>query len=248
MEHVASADVGARPRPGDAFGQALLDTVAGRASAVVIERDDGFVNADAFDYLDAWPERDLWALGRAAGRVLDVGAGAGRAALALQERGQEVVALDVSPGAIQACRGRGIREVFAGSVQQAVAAGMAGRFDSALMLGNNLSLLGSPAAAGSFLAALGALLRPGGLIVGTCLDPGDTSEADHLAYHERNRRAGRPAGQLTLRVRYRQLAGPWFDWLLMSPDELGEIAAAAGWQVAELRPGAQFAAVLTKPC
>ncbi len=234
------------PELGDAFGLALLDMVAGAPEPVVIERDDGFIGVDTMDYAASLDELAQWTLDRAVGRVLDVGAGAGRASLALQERGQDVVALDVSPGAILACRRRGVRAVYAGSVEQAAAEATIGTFDSALLLGSNLSLLGSPAAAARFLAALGELLRPGGMIVGTCLDPYQTDKQIHLAYHERNRQRDRMAGHLTIRVRYQRLATDWFDWLAMSAAELAEIAGAAGWAVAELRPGGVYAAVLTR--
>jgi SAM-dependent methyltransferase len=234
------------PEIGDAFGRALLDLLAGSPDPIVIERDDGFVSLDTFDYLTGQDERDQWALDRVGGRVLDVGAGAGRASLVLQERDHDVVALDISPGAILACRQRGVLDVYAGSVEQAAADGMAGTFDSALLLGNNLGLLGSPSAAASFLAALDALIRPGGVIVGTCLDPYQTDNPAHLEYHERNRGLGRMAGHITMRVRYERLATYWFDWLALSPAELTDLAAANGWLVTDLRPGALYAAVLAR--
>ncbi len=240
-----NASAGA-PELGDAFGRALLDVVAGMPDPIVIERDDGFVSLDTLDYLTVRDERDQWALDRVRGRVLDVGAGAGRGTLALQERGHDVVALDVSPGAIRACRQRGVREVYEGSVEQAAADGMAGTFDSALLLGNNLGLLGSPATAASFLTAVGRLLRPGGIIVGTCLDAYQTSKQAHLDFHERNRRRGRMAGHLTIRVRYQRLATDWFDYLALSPAELADLAGSAGWRVTDLWPGTIYAAVLER--
>lgn len=236
------------PEPGDAFGEALLDLLAGSADSAVIERNDGWVSSEGLDYLEAPDGPDLWAVDRAVGRVLDVGAGAGRASLLLQDRGQEVLALDTSPGAVRTCQQRGVREVYRGSVRQALADGMAASFDSALLIGNNLSLLGSPQQAVPFLAALAELLRPGGVIAGTCLDPSyGTIKRVHLDYQEQNRRQGRLAGQLSFRVRYQRLASDWFDWLLMSPAELAEIAASAGWLLAEVHPaGARYAAVLAR--
>jgi SAM-dependent methyltransferase len=236
------------PESGDAFGQALLDLTAGSAGSAIIERDDGWVSAEGLDYLEAPDGPDLWAVDRAVGRVLDIGAGAGRASLLLQDRGQEVLALDTSPGAVRACRQRGVREVYCGSVRQAVADGMAANFDSALLIGNNLSLIGSSDQAIPFLSAIADLLRPGGAVVGTCLDPSGTTKRVHLDYHERNRRQGRPAGQMSFRIRYERLASDWFDWLLMSPAELTEIAAPAGWNLTEVHPsGARYAAVLNRP-
>jgi SAM-dependent methyltransferase len=233
------------PQVGDAFGQGLLDRLGGDASAIVYERDDGCIDADSADYLSGWDQRDAWAADRVGGRVLDIGAGAGRASLALQDRGTQVVALDVSPGAVEVCRHRGVREVFLGTVEDIAAAG-AQPFDSALLLGNNLGLLASPARASRFLQALDAILRPGGLIVGTLLDPYQTSNDVHLGYHQRNRQMGRMPGQVTIRTRYQRLASGWFDLLWMSPDELEELAAGCGWQVGEILPGAMFGVTLTR--
>jgi SAM-dependent methyltransferase len=237
-----------RPRRGDAIGTALLEALAGRPGPVVIERDDGFVSVDSIGYLSGLDARDEWAVTRATGRVLDVGAGAGRAALALQGRGQQVTAIEVSPGAARACRERGVRDVYLGTPEQAAADGLVGRFDSALLLGNNIGLLGSREAAGPFLDGIGALLRPGGVIVGTASDPYQASRPVHLDYRERNRERGRLPGEATIRVRYQDIASDWFDWLIPSPEELADLARPAGWQVAELRrgPGPGYAIVLAR--
>ncbi|HEX3956755.1 MAG TPA: methyltransferase domain-containing protein [Trebonia sp.] len=237
-----------QPRRGDALGTVFLEALAGRPGPVVVERDDGFVSVDSIEYLGGLDERDEWAVSRATGRVADVGAGAGRAALALQERGQQVTAIEVSRGAAQACRTRGVRDVYLGTPRQAAAGGLAGGFDSALLLGNNIGLLGSRDDAGPFLDGLGALLRPHGVIVGTAIDPYQTREPVHLEYHERNRRRGRLPGHATIRVRYQDIASDWFDWLIPSPEELAALARPAGWQVTELRrgPGPGYAVVLRR--
>lgn len=242
----AEPEHGAGPELGDAFGSALVDRLAGVTRPIVIERNDGFVEVDNADYQDGWDELDQWALDQAADRVLDVGAGMGRASVVLQDRGQHVVALDTSPGAVLACRQRGVREAFTGSVEQAAAGGLAGWFDSALLLGNCLSLIGSPESAGAFLTALGTLLAADGRVVGTCVDSYQTEEQAHLQLHQRNRREGKMAGQIAIRVRYKQQVSPWLDWLIMSPDELADVIAPHGWQVAETMPGVQYAAVLTR--
>lgn len=117
-------------RSGDAFGLAFLDRYHGGSGVHIIERDDGHeeaMNADLYflDYYE-WDTfhtataQDRLGVEMVSGRILDVGAGAGRHALALQQRGHEVVALDVSPGAIEVCRDRGVEQVFLGTTEDLV--------------------------------------------------------------------------------------------------------------------------------
>ncbi len=243
-----------QPRPGDAFGLALLDFLHGGSGVHITERDDGQVDAMAADLYfigyEKWADfhfvtaTDVAALEIVSGRVLDVGAGAGRHALAVQQRGDEAVALDVSPGAIEVCRERGVRHAFLGTTGELVTRNSE-PFDAALLLGHNLALLGSAESSGPFLDSLRALLRPGGVVVGNCLDPYTTDNPIHLAYHERNRERGRMPGQIRLRVRFQDVAGDWFDYLFSSPDELAELAERAGWRVDEItEPNPTYLAVL----
>ena len=97
--------------------------------------------------------------------MLDIGAGAGRAALVLQDEGHDVVALDVSEGATNVCRQRGVRATFTGSVFD-LAATAPEPFDTFLGMGNNLALMGTGDAAASFFASLDGLSAPAARLVG----------------------------------------------------------------------------------
>lgn len=237
------------PILGDAFGNALLARLDGGDARIIIERDDGFVDADVSDYSTLVEDDALWKWIRArlGSRVLDIGAGAGRASIALQRDRVDVVALDVSPGCLDVCRRRGVTNTFEGTITR-LAATTPTPFDSLLALGNNLGLMGSRATALEFFAAARALSTPDARLVGTMLDPYRTTNPVHLAYHERNRAAGRASGNVRLRVRHQNVASDWFDLLWVSPDELSEIAHEHGWELvatepagiiygAELRPG-----------
>lgn len=236
-----------KPGIGDAFGKALLVALDGERFEVIYERDDGLVNADTGDYfrpLDEWDDLDRWCVDQARGRVLDIGAGAGRASLELEGRGSEVVALDVSPGALEVCRRRGVRKTFLGEVMD-LARDESQKFDTFLALGNNIGLLGNPERAEDVLEAMSALANPGATIVGTCGDPvTGNAPPRHAVYHERNRRAGRMPGQIKLRTRFRNLSTPWFDLLLMSPEDLDALARKSGWKVAEIKKGQLYGAIL----
>jgi SAM-dependent methyltransferase len=212
----------------DAFGQMLLDG----ADREIVERDDGFVSTSMLIYfapVRRWGAVERRALRWVRGRVLDVGVGAGRVALELQERGREVVAIDVSPGAVQVAQRRGVRDVRLLALEDVDAS--LGQFDTLVMFGNNFGLFGSRAKARRLLRQLRPFVRR---IVATSNDPSKTEDPVHLAYHERNRKRGRMPGQLRLRIRYRDLIGPWFEYLIVSPDEMAEIVEGTGWEIRHL--------------
>jgi hypothetical protein len=130
----------------DAFGQMLLDG----AATEIIERDDGFLDTAKFLYfapVTQWPAVERRALRWVRGRVLDAGLGAGRVALELQRRGRSVVGIDISPGAVEVARERGVRDVRLLAFEEVDDS--IGQFDTIVMLGNNFGLFGSPSKAGA---------------------------------------------------------------------------------------------------
>jgi SAM-dependent methyltransferase len=169
---------------------------------------------------------------RVAGAVLDVGVGGGRIALVLQERGVDVTGLDISPGALHVSRARGVRRLVCATVDQHAEAGR--RYDTFLLLGNNLGLLEGRERAPGFLRALAAMARPGARIIAQGTDPYGTSDPVHVGYHEHNRRRGRLAGQLCLRLRYRDLSTTWFDYLVCSTEELARLVEGTPWCLDEV--------------
>lgn len=233
---------------GDALGSAMVSYFEHGEGGYVLERDDGWVEAqDAEVYFrlpGEWPDGEPHALEFVVGRVLDVGAGAGRYALALQTAGHEVTALDISPGAIDVCSRRGVGSTFVGTVDDLEDSS---GFDSFVLGGHNLSLLESPERAVVFLDRLRRLSRPGARIVGTCRSPYSTDHPEHLRYHELNRSRDRKPGQIRFRVRRERLITDWFEYWLMSPEELEEAVAPTAWRLDHHEPLADgsYLSVLT---
>jgi SAM-dependent methyltransferase len=224
----------------DAFGEMLR---AG-TEVEIVERDDGFIATSKLNYfapVRRWGAVERRGLRFVRGRVLDVGVGAGRVALELQARGRKVVAIDVSPGAVEVARSRGVRDVRLLALEDVDAT--LGRFDTVVMYGNNFGLFASPAKARRLLQRLRPLAER---IVAGSNDPYATGDPAHLAYQARNRERGRMPGQLRLRVRYRDLVGPWFAYLIVSPEEMEEIVEGTGWQIRRLvqDEGSYYVAVL----
>ena len=211
----------------DAHGRLIYDYFVGRPLGVeIVERYDGFINSGAggaylSKYKD-WPAREKSAIRVAKGRVLDIGCGAGRHSLFLQAKGLEVTGIDVSPLAIRVCKARGLKDARLMSIDDVRPS--LGKFDTILMLGNNFGLFSNKAKARALLRRLLEMTNPKGRIIAESLDvykpPVDPA---HRRCHLMNRRRGRMPGQVKIRIRYRSLATPWFDYLLASKKEMRDI-------------------------
>lgn len=235
----------------DAFGLMLRDYLDYGEAVAVIERDDGYVDCDFggetyFAPFAEWSPHVQAAMRHLRGPVLDVGCGAGRVSLYAQEQGHEVLATDISPLAVEVCRRRGVRRTEVVPVTGLDRS--LGTFTTIVMYGNNWGLMGTPGRATWLLRRFRQFTTPDAVILAECCDPYNTDSPDHLAYHERNRARGRMPGQLRLRVRYRGACTPWFDYLFVSPDEMGEMVADAGWRIRELFPsrGPLYAAAIER--
>jgi SAM-dependent methyltransferase len=220
----------------DAYGQEILDFHQGKSVIEIIERDDGLVSASPnnpqgyFAAFSEWPSHQQQAMRHVQGRALDVGCGAGRVCLYLQEQGHPVTGIDNSPLAIEVSRQRGVRSLCLASISQASKHRL-GEFDTIVMLGNNFGLFGSLQRARRILRRFHHMTSPQGRIIAESTQVYQTDDPLHLEYLELNRRRGHWPGQLRLRVLHRKIKGAWFDYLLVSQDEMREILQGSGWQV-----------------
>lgn len=247
MTVAAATSAPSGPAIADAFGLLLLEALARRDSGLlrtrsmfqIVERDDGLlmVGPAKFYFAEppAWLVCERQVLDQLDGRVLDIGAGAGRLALVLQDRGLAVTALDPSPGAVEVCRRRGVRRTVCATLDEH--AGSGERYDCFALFGNNLGLLESRTRAPVVLETLAHLANPGARVVGVGSDPHDLAGAAMDGYLERNRRAGRLTGQWRVRERFENLATPWFDFLWCSVAELEELVAGTRWRLSEVTVG-----------
>lgn len=222
----------------DVYGAQLFAIHRRETIYEVIERDDDFIDvADGYCayFSDAryWPgiERDAMAYVR--GTVLDVGTGAGRHALFLQRHGLRVTAIDKSPLAVRVARARGVKDARVLAFEHAARLAPA-QFDTVLMLGNNFGLFGTPARVPRLLRMLDRITSPAARIIAQTVDHSKITDPEHRAYYTHNRACGRLPGQLRLRVRFRNLKSPWFDYLFVSPTELRTLLDGTGWHVRRL--------------
>ena len=221
----------------DAFGRTVLDHYEGRRAHEIIERSDGYIDVSAgpkayFDPFRRWLPPERKAMRHVRGRVLDVGVGAGRVALHLQERGHDVVGIDISPLAVEVARRRGVADARVLAFKDVGA--RLGVFDTIVMMCNNFGLFGSAQGARRMLKRLARVTTDDARIVAGSRNPYGTDNPDHLAYQAGNREQGRMSGQLRLRTRHGLYVGRWFDYLMVSPEEMDSLARSGGWQVERL--------------
>lgn len=115
-----------------------------------------------FRTFDNMPHLEQKALNMAYGKVLDIGAGAGCHALALQERGMDVKAIDISPLSCEVMKERGIKDVecvnlFCKQLQ--------GKYDTLLLLMNGTGIAGKLSQLPALLNRLKELLSEEGQIL-----------------------------------------------------------------------------------
>jgi 2-polyprenyl-3-methyl-5-hydroxy-6-metoxy-1,4-benzoquinol methylase len=218
----------------DAQGRAMLDYLIGKKAQEIIERDDGYIDVDYgpktyFSKYKDWPAHQKQAMKYVRGRVLDIGCGAGRHSLYLQNKGYEVLGIDVSPYAIQVCRKRGLKNVKLLPVTQANR--KLGKFDTILMLGNNFGLFENLKHGRNLLKMFSAITNSMARIIAETLDPYGTKEPYHTQYHKQNRLKGKFGGEVKIRVRYQNLITPWFNYWLASKSEVLKMLKGTNWHL-----------------
>ena len=220
----------------DAYGKQLLAQYhSGTATSEIIERDDGFIDTGSeaglyFRDYKYWSPLERRAIKQAKGRILDIGCGAGRHAIYLQQKGFDVTGIDISPGAVRVCKLRGLKKAIVRPITE-VNKFKPNSFDTILMLGNNFGLFGSARGVKLILKKLSRITSVEARIIAGTRNPYKTNDSNHLQYHRWNKKRGRLPGQIRMRVRFEKAIGVWFDYLFVSPQEMEDVLRNTGWQV-----------------
>jgi len=217
----------------DAYGYEIYDYYQGNEDVFeIVEREDGYIDVSQgpsyyFRTFEDWLQVERDAIKHALGRVLDIGCGAGRIALYLQEAGHDVLGIDISPKAIEVCRLRGLEKTQIFSITQV--SSRLGQFDTVVMMGNNFGLFANPKRMKWLLNRFYGMTSLEARIITSSNDIYKTN--DHLTYHQFNRDRSRMPGQIRIRIRYKKKKTPWFDYLMVSKEEMVELLQGSGWQV-----------------
>jgi hypothetical protein len=201
---------------GDAWGMALSDHLRGGWTPTPELETDAHEVGDAmhpewffrtFDQWDWW-DRELVALA-AQGPALDLGAGAGRTSLWLQEQGIDVTAVDSSPRAVKVCRARGVADARLGDLNEPPSDKA---WRAIFLLCGNLGLGGSFEGNRRLLTRLAELAAPDAVLVGDTVEPFREPE-------------------IGLRIRYRGVATPWWRQRNIPVAEIPALVEGTGWVV-----------------
>ncbi|HWS60981.1 MAG TPA: class I SAM-dependent methyltransferase [Flavobacterium sp.] len=214
----------------DLFGKAILDFQTNNSpedliTETSISEADEMSVAYLFRSFDEMPKIEQKALQIAKGRVLDVGCGAGSHSLYLQkERNLDVLPIDISPNAIQACNLRGLKN----AIVENLLAIENEKFDTILLLMNGTGIFKNIEETPIFLQKLKNLLNPNGQIL---IDSSDiiymfNEDEDGGKWIESNGYYG----ELTYTVSYKNQTEDTFPWLYLDYNTLQNAASANGLQ------------------
>ena len=222
----------------DPMGRAIADYHRdGKASRLRVFSpmfDEDEIPVDTlFRRFDDMPAVEQDALRAASGSILDVGAGAGCHALALQAMEKRVTAIDISPLAVETMRERGVKDVLEQDFFT-----LDGQFDTILMLMNGIGIVGSLSRMDAFFMQVDRLLAPGGQLL--C----DSSDICYVFEDEDGfidlKGIEGYYGELTYRMQYRDVKGEPFPWLFIDPETLRGQAAAHGFHCDILARGPHY--------
>lgn len=233
-------DINTLPEQEDPMGAAIRDYFRQGKSAQLkvlssLFGDDEMPVAHLFRSYHEMPPLEQRALNEARGKVLDAGAGAGCHALALQERGFDVTAVDISPLSCETMKERGVANVecvniFNQRFQE--------RFDTLLLLMNGTGIAGKLSRLPQLLSRLKQLMNPSAQIL---IDSSDL----RYVYEDENGVLdvdldGAYYGEVDYQMTYRNINGKRFDWLYADSVVLAECCRQCGLKCEILAQGNHY--------
>jgi SAM-dependent methyltransferase len=223
----------------DPFGAAISDYFKyGKAPDILVNTNYTVNESIPVSYLfrteKEMPELERTALKHCIGKVLDIGAAAGSHALALQQKGFDVTALDNSAMAVDVMKKRGIKNVVLSDICDFNKS----KFDTLLLLMNGAGIGGTLSGLEKLLNHLKQLLHKDGRIL---IDSSDIKylfeEEDGSFWIDLNNR--NYYGEMQYELSYKKHKTT-FDWLFVDADGLKKISTKAGFQFKLLLEGNHF--------
>lgn len=224
----------------DPMGAAILDyQITGKSDTLRILssmfEEDEMPVSHLFRSLRDMPVLERKALDLAKGKILDVGAGAGCHALALQKQNKDVTAIDISPLSCEAMLQRGISKVQCVNLFDE---GFKGKFDTVLLLMNGTGIAGKICNLPKLFKRLKELLTPNGQILI------DSSDLKYIYENEDGSfdidLNAKYYGEVDYQMVYKDIKGEPFDWLYVDFPLLSTIAESNGLHAQLIAEGEHY--------
>jgi SAM-dependent methyltransferase len=215
----------------DLFGRAILDYQTNNQpedliTETSISEEDEMSVAYLFRSYNEMPKIEQKALQLAKGKTLDVGCGAGSHSLTLQkDRNLDVVSIDISGNAIQACKLRGLKNARVQDIMTLENE----KFDTILLLMNGTGIFGTLKETPTFLQKLKSLLNPDGQILI------DSSDIIYMFDEDEDGGKWIPSqneyyGETIFKITYKGEKELPLDWLFLDYNTLQNASFANGLQ------------------
>ncbi len=183
-----------------------------------------------FRKFEQMPKIEQKALELCKGKTLDIGAGAGSHSLYLQQKGLDVVALDISELCIKTVQERGVKKTvlidfFDLHTDE--------KFDTLLLLMNGIGICEDIFGFPIFLDRAKKLLNPDGQIIF------DSSDIAYM-YEDDDFPKDKYYGEFVCAYGYRKQKTDWFSWLYLDFDSMQKIALEKGWKAEKIMEDEHF--------
>ncbi len=225
----------------DVFGRAIRDYFfSGKKEGEIqtfssLGEEDAFPVAYLFRDFGSMPALEQHALELCKGSVLDIGCGAGSHSLYLSEKGMEVTSLDLSKGAAEVCRARGLPDVVRSDFWKYKGK----EFDTLLLLMNGIGIAGRLDTLPEFFEKAKELLKPSGQILFDSSDiiyMFDRDEHGHYEFPDHHEYYG----EVLFQVGYKALRSEPFPWLYVDWETMAKTAAKHGFKCDLVRKGDHY--------
>ena len=223
----------------DAIGKAMLDYHNGvRRERLIVKSSISEDDEIPIDYLFrtemSLPKLEKKALQLCSGRVLDVGAATGVHSLILKEKGFGVQPIDVSEGAVEVMKSRGLENAKLQDFYQI----RNEKFDTIIMLMNGAGIARTLEGLTNLLNQAKELLNDGGQLIMDSSDISYMFEDDdgsvwidlNSTYH----------GEVQYQMQYKNCISDEFNWLFIDFERLKLIAENLDWKCELVEEGEHF--------
>jgi len=207
----------------DVFGQALLDYYHNKfepplllhneyGSPEVIPIERYFICEEEYSNLENFALQQLH------GKILDIGSASGRHALHLQNSGNDITAMDISPLCGKLMNEMGVEKIIIDDIYSFSRQ----KYNTISMLMNGIGVSGNIKGLKQLLQHLKSILNPSGQLLI------DSSDISYL-YEGSSLPEDGYFGELKFYYEYKGIIDEQFEWLYIDQKKLTEVAGSAGW-------------------